>query len=60
MTQEPKKECAHKDSRSYVDLETEDHIVVCRDCRSVIHWCNDIEDQWEDLETHRGHLDINA
>lgn len=46
-------DCPHKDVKSYADLDTEDHFVVCRDCRTVIHWCNDTEDQWRGLENSR-------
>lgn len=46
-------ECPHKDVRSYADLDTLDHVVICRDCRRVVHWCNDTEDQWRDLENSR-------
>ena len=45
--------CQHKDVKSLLLMDTEDHIVLCRDCRTVIHWCNDTEDQWRDLENSR-------
>lgn len=51
----PKKieNCPHKNAKSLLLLDTEDHVVLCLDCRSVIHWCNDTEDQWQDLENDR-------
>lgn len=48
-------DCAHKDVVSLAIRKTDDHVVLCRDCRSVIHWCCDAEDQWvnpeDDLKT---------
>lgn len=45
--------CKHKDVTSIVLTKTEDHIVLCRDCRQVIHWCNDNEDQWKNPEDNQ-------
>lgn len=54
MPPKPQREdCPHKNAHSLLLLETEDHVVLCLDCRSVIHWCNDTEDQWRDLENSR-------
>ena len=41
-----KKKCSHE--RRYTQTlsisSTGDHIVLCRECRTVVHWCNDLED----------------
>lgn len=43
-------DCKHKDVISVFLAKTQDHVVLCRDCKTVIHWCNDVDDQWNNPE----------
>ena len=45
--------CAHKHPLSIFLAETDDHVTLCLDCRTVIHWCNHVEDEWRDHEKSR-------
>lgn len=45
--------CEHKNVFSVFISKTEDHVTLCPDCRSVVHWCNVTEDEWRDLEKWR-------
>lgn len=45
--------CDHKKVLSMFLAETDDHVTLCLDCRSVIHWCNATEDEWRDHEKSR-------
>jgi hypothetical protein len=45
--------CAHKEIVSLFLAETDDHVTLCRDCRTVTHWCNHVDDEWRDHEKSR-------
>lgn len=44
-------ECKHENIWSLSDGD--DHVVLCRDCRSVTHWCNVEEDEWREFDRWR-------
>lgn len=45
--------CTHMNVYSIFIAETDDHVTLCMDCRTVVHWCNHHEDEWRELEESR-------
>ena len=39
-----KKKCQHKHAQALSISAWGDHLILCRECRTVVHWCNDLID----------------